>query len=609
MISNTFGKLTFAAAAVALFMVARHYDKLNEAGDESANDPEITALSQKVQESSDKKPLPSDHTSPSDKQEESSPAQKSEASANANESISSAEDKKDGVQTVADSKVLQVGQGCDDKHYIRALSFAKSPNPEDYVLARNNFKLAHESGCGKATVEYAKMLIAGKGGAKDLQTANKILKKAAENNVPGAAEVLSSIVKDSLEKHQTEKEQILAQAKSAASHGDIGAAGNACSMLLFGEAGRYPDGTKNLKEAGDYCLMAAEGGDAESMKNLGHMYALGFMGEKDHATAASWFLKASQKGSMQASIALALQYYQGIGVERNVPAAAKLLEPYAEKGDGESLYHLGKIYLNGGPGFEKSSSEGLKLLQKSADAGYMPAIYFMASVFEKGMGVAKDPAKARNYYKLLAENGHEDGTFAYANILFKEGNKQEAAKWLKNAADKKHPRSMAKLASMYMNGEGGLVKDEQKSLSMMLDAAKRGDPMALAYYAIWTSEGMAGLQKDPVRALELFEKAAEAGNIYSMFRTGYSYRKAIGVEKNYAKAMYWLQKAAENGYAKAMTQLGIMHYDGQGTERSAERSKEWLLKAEAAGDAEATKLLKWLSERQASGENDLSESR
>lgn len=617
--ANFFTKLAFAASAVALFLVARHYDKLSEEGEDPAKYSQQAELSKITtgEDSSDvsEKRMSSDHSSDSSVQEKAkesqTPVKKAEASAGEVSANSSAREKTDDRKSDAVSAVSSVSSGCSDKLYIRGLSFSKSPNPEDHVLARNNFKASYESGCGEAAVEYAKMLIAGKGGDKDIKSASKILKKAAENGIPGASAVLSSIELSQITETQADKEHALEIAKSSALQGNIGAAGTACSLLLFGEAGRYPDGTKNLKDAAEFCRIGAEGGDAESMKNLGHMYALGFVGngEKDPATAASWFLKASQKGSMQASIALALQYYNGSGVERNVPAAVKLLEPYAKKGDAESLYFLGKIYLNGGSDFENFQIEGMKFIQQSADSGFMPAMYFMASAYENGTGVDKDSAKALSYYKILADNGDKEGTYAYANMLYKEGNKQEADKWIKTAAEKGHPRSMAKLAIMYKNGDAGLEKDEKKAVEIMTAAAQKGDAMAMTYYAIWTGAGMAGLQKDEKKAFEWFEKAANAGNIYSMYRTGYSYRKAIGIEKDYAKAMFWLQKAAANGNAKAMTQLGIMHYDGQGTQRSAERSREWLIKADAAGDPEAPKLLKWMSEQQASETNGINENR
>jgi len=82
----------------------------------------------------------------------------------------------------------------------------------------------------------------------------------------------------------------------------------------------------------------------------------------------------------------------------------------AEQGDAEAQFNLGLCYYNG-KGVEKSASETLKWLQKSArqdykssDYDYVPAQFLLGFMYEEGIGVEINIDQAVNWYALAAAN-------------------------------------------------------------------------------------------------------------------------------------------------------------------------------------------------------------
>jgi hypothetical protein len=73
----------------------------------------------------------------------------------------------------------------------------------------------------------------------------------------------------------------------------------------------------NLKSALRIWLETAEAGDPEAMTIVGEIYERGLEGSPDHATAATWYQKAANKGYSRAYFSLGSLYEQGLGVEQD----------------------------------------------------------------------------------------------------------------------------------------------------------------------------------------------------------------------------------------------------------------------------------------------------
>lgn len=99
----------------------------------------------------------------------------------------------------------------------------------------------------------------------------------------------------------------------------------------------------------------------------------------------------------------------------------------ANSGDAESLFLMYEITLND------------EWLEKSANAGYPLAQYWMAVSERQGKGFFFIPGKrdksVRNWLKLSSEGGYSKAMNAYLEILYEDGNMESVRHWLEVAAE------------------------------------------------------------------------------------------------------------------------------------------------------------------------------
>ncbi|MFJ2457145.1 tetratricopeptide repeat protein [Pseudomonas neuropathica] len=153
--------------------------------------------------------------------------------------------------------------------------------------------------------------------------------------------------------------------------------------------------------------------------------------------AQHWYEKAAEKDNIYAMIQLGRHkndFCQKIG---NCPpfkktqaewfARAKgLVLPKAQEGDPESLYLMYEITLN------------REWLEKSANAGYSLAQYWMAVSERQGEGFflipGKRDASVKKWLLLSSEGGYPKAMMDYLEILHREGDTASIRQWLELAA-------------------------------------------------------------------------------------------------------------------------------------------------------------------------------
>lgn len=81
--------------------------------------------------------------------------------------------------------------------------------------------------------------------------------------------------------------------------------------------------------------------------NSSHSIELSDMCESDCKNELQFFRKYSQKGSSLADFSLSIMYYRGIGTERNVKTATRLLYKAARAGEPGAQYQLGYFLMHG----------------------------------------------------------------------------------------------------------------------------------------------------------------------------------------------------------------------------------------------------------------------
>lgn len=92
-----------------------------------------------------------------------------------------------------------------------------------------------------------------------------------------------------------------------------------------------------------------------------------------HAEAARQWQRAAELGDGEAARNLGHLYRQGLGVEADGHIAAAWYQVAADAGVISAEYNLGMLYLRGGTGLPVNRDEGLARLGKAAAAGFVPA--------------------------------------------------------------------------------------------------------------------------------------------------------------------------------------------------------------------------------------------
>jgi TPR repeat protein len=193
-----------------------------------------------------------------------------------------------------------------------------------------------------------------------------------------------------------------------------------------------------------FLAVAAEAGDHEAQYYLAE--SLRKKSRYMDAEAQKWYEASAAHGDIYAMIRLGrsnsdlCQQFKNCPAGHKTPAEwlvqadkAALLD--AEKGDPESMYLMYEISLD------------RAWLEKSANAGYSIAQYWMAVGERQGEGFFLLPGKrqesVRNWLKRASEGGYPVAMMDYLQILFEEGDMEGIRHWLQVAAETGEQRAVS----------------------------------------------------------------------------------------------------------------------------------------------------------------------
>jgi len=169
----------------------------------------------------------------------------------------------------------------------------------------------------------------------------------------------------------------------------------------------------------------------------------------------------------------------------------------------------------------KNFAEAARLYRKSADKGYVYAIYNLGVFYADGSGVKKDYYESSRLYKLAVAKGHMNATYNLA-IAYTKGrgvtkDYLEAARLYRIAEKKNHVNATRNLGLLYKNGQG--------------------------------------VAKDYKEAAVLFEKAANLNSLGAMYDLGSLYYSGNGVPNDKTKSAEWIFKSLNKGYKFALNDM------------------------------------------------------
>ncbi len=182
-------------------------------------------------------------------------------------------------------------------------------------------------------------------------------------------------------------------------------------------------GMMDKTEAVRWYRKAADQGYAPALYDMGVMCSKGEGIEKDLAAALEWYRKAADQGYAPALYNLGVAWERGYGVEANRTKALEYYREAAQKGIAKGAFNASVLYEKTG-----EYTRALQMLRQASRLGHPKAQYRLGWIYEHGIGVAHDLAKAKEWYRKAAANGDRNAAYRYGVLLEREGN-PEGAFW------------------------------------------------------------------------------------------------------------------------------------------------------------------------------------
>jgi len=357
------------------------------------------------------------------------------------------------------------------------------------------------------------------------------------------------------------------------------------------------NGLFNPAEAVRWLTRAGEKGDVPAQTTLAGLYLGGFQKKQleaglfaedgvkfiDFDTALDWTMRAAATGSAEAQALAGFIYTSGPPQLRDEAKAMHWYGLAAEAGSPQAHLGLGIAILKTAT-TEELTWAGVDHIRKAAAGELADAQYYMASIYELGIGTYKDLSKAVEFYGKAAQGGVNNARAKYGFMLLHgigtRQNKVEGETWLRRAALAGDGEAAAVVADIYANGESELPPNFSEAAQWYRLAAEAGNKEAARALAVMHLTG-AGLPRDADEAAKWFRKAAEAGDALAAAdlaelirggRTNPRFTEAAPVHD-------WFEKAAEAGDAVAAYNFAVCLAEGVNLEKDDARAAIWFAKA------------------------------
>jgi TPR repeat protein len=208
-------------------------------------------------------------------------------------------------------------------------------------------------------------------------------------------------------------------------------------------------------------------GDVEAEVALGNLYESGqSVLPLDPAQAAEWYRRAADKGHAGAQMNLAMMYFDGQGVARNVPQAIAWYEKAAGSGDAVAMLNLGSIYEDGADRVARDLMKAAAWYGKAAGHGLGTAQYRLGMLYRDGRGVTRDRAQAIDWLRKAAERDETDAQLELGILLSPDratsSDIVEAHMWLNLAASRwKNEGKRVKAGRLRDDLEKAMTEDQR----------------------------------------------------------------------------------------------------------------------------------------------------
>lgn len=373
--------------------------------------------------------------------------------------------------------------------------------------------------------------------------------------------------------------------------------------------------TRDFDVARDWYDMAAKLDDPDGQYMLARVYLFGQREHRDESLGMKWLARAAENGHARALMELGSRRADA----GDSQAARDAWQQAADKGNAAAQRALGLLYLHA----EASDDElalGRRYLRLAEKQGHSPAIYDMARVYDEGIGVKANPARAMARYRAAAAKNHMASLWqmGLAHELG-QGEKQdleEALVWYERAAKRGLRPAAVKMLVASLEGQG-TDADPKAARRWAGNAAAAGDnwarvvnaAMAATDYGTSSAEGIGETEAEhwerriikPLRRIlaigDISDDVAPFGWTQSVFGErmedpDHVIRVPQKLCLNDApclpvKALAWIEWLVEEGDPDATILLAQALIDGRGAEKDLPRALALLEELAESDNADA----------------------
>lgn len=354
---------------------------------------------------------------------------------------------------------------------------------------------------------------------------------------------------------------------------------------------------------------------------------------REYECAAKYYKEAAALGCTVALYYLALLYYEGKGVEKDLAEAAKCFEAVAKSGgrfseeaklrlerlaDIDSGKGIGIIgtdldhWIVVGAGFGPGDVEEYRKMWKLAEQGDLKAQYYVAETIWLHLGENGCPdgdgETMMRYLRNLANHGDAKGQSLLAEALCNDAivgvgigdvDYEESLRWFRKAAQAGDATALMLLPGFLYYGQH-FVQDKDEAFFWQIHYIESGksvsmdDLETIGFPYINNSPEPNGDGKwwTKEESFRLFKKFAEQGDAIAQCGLAHFYWYGECIEYNRDEAIRWYEKAAKQGNAEAQYELGEIYYDALMKPGKTNRTAvKWYKKAAEQGHKYAQEML------------------
>lgn len=289
--------------------------------------------------------------------------------------------------------------------------------------------------------------------------------------------------------------------------------GSAADCGILGikfEFGRGP--AKDLIKARYFHNLACEGGvslrclDAADLAQLIDV-------NPDRAMIARLYGTACDGGVTEACEELGDQYFEGNGVEKSFPKAARFYQSACETDPQSRACIKWAEMLFYGRGIPPDEKRAVQYFDQGCKDGKIESCDLLGEAFESGRGVPMDEKRAVLLWRTACEQGYLISCPSFGVMLVEgAGVEKDESKGfdLLNRSCDQNVRDSCTILSIALLDKDPSLENKGKAFKTFQESCETGDYVSCGLWAGMFEKGW-GTKPDPVRALELYEQSCKGG--------------------------------------------------------------------------------------------------